>query len=60
MSPNFLHSRFPRLETHIDSLHSQGLPSSCRQTYVHQILFSNKNKKVALSVGCRINDLPML
>jgi hypothetical protein len=43
-SLNLLHSRFPRWETHINSLHSQILPSDYRQTDVRQILFSNKNK----------------
>jgi hypothetical protein len=43
-SPNFLHSRFPPWETHIQLLHSHVLPSNCRQTYVRQILFLNKNK----------------
>jgi hypothetical protein len=43
-SLNLLHSRFPRSETHIESLHSQDSPSSYRQTDVRQILFSNKNQ----------------
>jgi hypothetical protein len=43
-SMNLLHSRFPRWETHIESLHSQDLSSGYRQTDVHQILFSNKNQ----------------
>jgi hypothetical protein len=43
-SPNLLHSRFPRWKTHIESLHSQDPPLGYRQTDVHQILFSNKNK----------------
>jgi hypothetical protein len=43
-SLNLLHSRFPRWETHIESLHSQDLPSGYRQTDVHQNLFSNKNQ----------------
>jgi hypothetical protein len=43
-SLNLLHSRFLRWETHIESLHSQDPPFGYRQTDVHQILFSNKNK----------------
>jgi hypothetical protein len=43
-SPNLLHSRFPRWETHIESLHSQDPSSGYRQTDVRQILFSNKNQ----------------
>jgi hypothetical protein len=35
-SPNLLHSRFPRWETHIELLHSQDLPSGYRQTDVRQ------------------------
>jgi hypothetical protein len=53
MSSNFLHSRFPHWETHIESLHSQVPPSGCRQTDVCQNLVSNKNKnlkKMLLSV----------
>jgi hypothetical protein len=33
-SLNFMYSRFPHCETHIESLHSQVLPSGCRQTDV--------------------------
>jgi hypothetical protein len=43
-SPNLLHSRFPRWETHIESLHSQDSPSGYRQMDVRQILFSNMNQ----------------
>jgi hypothetical protein len=43
-STNLLHSRFPRWETHIESLHSQDPPSDYRQTDVREILFSNKNQ----------------
>jgi hypothetical protein len=43
-SLNLLHSRFPHWETHIESLHSQDLPSGYRQMDVHQNLFSNKNQ----------------
>jgi hypothetical protein len=38
-SLNLLYSRFPRWETHIESLHSQDPPSGYRQTDVPQILF---------------------
>jgi hypothetical protein len=53
MSSNFLHSRLSHWETHIESLHSQVLPSGCQQTDVCQNLVSNKNKnlkKMLLSV----------
>jgi hypothetical protein len=43
-SPNLLHSRFTRWETHIESLHSQLPPSGYRQMDVYQILFLNKNQ----------------
>jgi hypothetical protein len=43
-SPNFLHSRFPHWDTHIESLDYQVPPSGCRQMDVRQILFSNKNQ----------------
>jgi hypothetical protein len=42
--PNHLHSRFPRWETHIESLHSQDPTSGYQQMDVCQILFSNKNQ----------------
>jgi hypothetical protein len=42
-SPNLLHSRFPRWESHIGLLHSQDPPSGYRQMDVRQILFLNKN-----------------
>jgi hypothetical protein len=42
-SPNFLHSHFPRWETHIELFHSQDPSSDYQQTDVRQILFSNKN-----------------
>jgi hypothetical protein len=44
MSPNLLHSLFPRWETHIKSLRSQVPPSGYQQTNVRQILFSYKNQ----------------
>jgi hypothetical protein len=43
-TPNLLHSRFSRWETHIELLHSQDPPSGYQQMDVHQILFSNKNQ----------------
>jgi hypothetical protein len=43
-SLKLLHSRFPRWETHIESLDSHVPPSGYRQTDLHQILLSNKNQ----------------
>jgi hypothetical protein len=44
MSLNFLHSRFPHWEAHIESLDSQVPPSDSRQIDVCQILLTGKNK----------------
>jgi hypothetical protein len=43
-SLNLLHSCLPHWETHIESIHSQDLPSDYRQMDARQILFSYKNQ----------------
>jgi hypothetical protein len=56
MSPDFHHSHFPHCKTQPDALDSEDLPSTSRKLDVCQILLKIE-RTIALSVGCRINDL---
>jgi hypothetical protein len=65
---SFLHSRFPRWKTRTEPfLDSLVLPFACTKRDIKNHLFYSNSmysyryiEQIALSVGYRINDLPML
>jgi hypothetical protein len=53
---NFFHSRFPHCQTQSQPLESEDAPSTSEKLNACQILLKIE-RKIALSAGCRINDM---